>query len=239
MALRTSAVAFSLLRAAAGRGAAAQAGAGLLAGQTLPHALLQRASTSAAAQPAADAPKQPQNVPEGHRGSDLSSTVCNIGLGRRRDLTLRQDLCLHAADGAKLTLATVFKGKKVLLVGFPGGPVCEQQHVPGYVKMADALAKEGVDQVALVSVAEPAALRAWAEKQGLKADGGRLALFADGKGAFARALGVELPAKPACQRYAAVVEDGILLKLKVENSPAELKVTDAASMLALFRSIYD
>jgi hypothetical protein len=26
---------------------------------------------------------------------------------------------------------------------------------------------------------------------------------------------------------------------KVENSPAELKVTDAASMLALFRSIYD
>jgi hypothetical protein len=112
MALRTSAVAFSLLRAAAGRGAAAQAGAGLLAGQTLPHALLQRASTSAAAQPAADAPKQPQNVPEGHRGSDLSSTVCNIGLGRRRDLTLRQDLCLHAADGAKLTLATVFKARR-------------------------------------------------------------------------------------------------------------------------------
>lgn len=25
------------------------------------------------------------------------------------------------------------QGKKVLLVGFPGGPVCEQKHLPGYM----------------------------------------------------------------------------------------------------------
>jgi hypothetical protein len=46
-------------------------------------------------------------VPEGHHGSDLSSTACHIGLGRRRDLTMRQDLKLW--DGDKpLTLAQVF-----------------------------------------------------------------------------------------------------------------------------------
>lgn len=46
-------------------------------------------------------------VPEGHHGSDLSSTVCHIGLGRRRDLTMRQDLRLHDGE-QQLTLAQVF-----------------------------------------------------------------------------------------------------------------------------------
>jgi hypothetical protein len=47
-------------------------------------------------------------VPPGHLASDLSSAACHIGLGRRRDLTLRQDLCLWK-DGSKQTLADVFK----------------------------------------------------------------------------------------------------------------------------------
>jgi hypothetical protein len=47
-------------------------------------------------------------VPDGHLNSDLSPTACHIGLGRRRDLTLRQDLCLWQGD-KKLSLADVFK----------------------------------------------------------------------------------------------------------------------------------
>lgn len=47
-------------------------------------------------------------IPPGHTSSDLSSTACHIGLGRRRDLTLRQDLCLWK-DDSKMTLAEVFK----------------------------------------------------------------------------------------------------------------------------------
>ncbi len=47
-------------------------------------------------------------VPDGHLNSDLSPTVCHIGLGRRRDLTLRQDLCLWEGD-KKFSLADVFR----------------------------------------------------------------------------------------------------------------------------------
>ncbi|PNH00587.1 hypothetical protein TSOC_013586, partial [Tetrabaena socialis] len=71
-------------------------------------------------------------VPDGHLHSDLSPTACHIGLGRRRDLTLRQDLCLWQGD-KKLSLVDAFRGKKVILVGFPGGPICVEQHIPGYI----------------------------------------------------------------------------------------------------------
>lgn len=47
-------------------------------------------------------------VPDGHLNSDLSPTVCHIGLGRRRDLTLRQDLCLWDGD-KKFSLSDVFR----------------------------------------------------------------------------------------------------------------------------------
>lgn len=49
------------------------------------------------------------DVPPGHLNSDLTPTVCNIGLGRRRDLTLRQDLCLYQQSGAKTSLAEVLR----------------------------------------------------------------------------------------------------------------------------------
>lgn len=56
---------------------------------------------------AASTAKSTYAVPEGHHSSDLSSTACHIGLGRRRDLTMRQDLRLYSGDQA-LTLAEVF-----------------------------------------------------------------------------------------------------------------------------------
>lgn len=49
-----------------------------------------------------------QNVPAGHHNSDLSSTACNISLGRRRDISLRQDLTVHV-DGKPAKLSDVFK----------------------------------------------------------------------------------------------------------------------------------
>ena len=65
------------------------------------------------------------NVPEGHRNSDLNPTVCHIGLGRRRDLTMRQDLCLYTHGGAKKTLAEIFR---VSVAGLAQG-ACAQWHV--------------------------------------------------------------------------------------------------------------
>lgn len=75
-------------------------------------ALLQQSCEFSAA--AASTAKSTYNVPEGHHNSDLSSTACHIGLGRRRDLTMRQDLKLW--DGDKpLSLADVFHVSRICI----------------------------------------------------------------------------------------------------------------------------
>lgn len=94
---------------------------GLIAAQSYRYSqtLLQADFSAAAASTA----KSTYNVPEGHHNSDLSNTACNIGLGRRRDLTMRQDLRLW--DGDKpLTLAQVFHVSAVCAVWF-----CAVAHV--------------------------------------------------------------------------------------------------------------
>lgn len=180
------------------------------------------------------------NVPAGHHNSDLSSVTCNIGLGRRRDLTLRQDLKLHE-DGRSKSLAEVFKGLKVLLVGFPGGSVCTEKHIPGYFSTVEQLCRKGVDKVVCVSISQPGPLKEWATKNGFSHS--KVEFLADQSAGFMRLLGLELPhtdssAGPKCQRFAAIVEDGLLLKLQVESSPAELKVSDASHMVKLWEEVY-
>lgn len=48
------------------------------------------------------------DVPAGHQNSDLRSVACHIGLNRRRDLSLREDLCLFQ-PGGKATVKDIFK----------------------------------------------------------------------------------------------------------------------------------
>ena len=52
------------------------------------------------------------DVPEGHKHSDLRSVACHIGLNRRRDLSLREDLCLFQ-PGGKATVREIFKVKVI------------------------------------------------------------------------------------------------------------------------------
>lgn len=48
------------------------------------------------------------DIPAGHQNSDLRNVTCHIGLNRRRDLSLREDLCLFQ-PGGKATVGEIFK----------------------------------------------------------------------------------------------------------------------------------
>lgn len=191
------------------------------------------------------------NVPAGHHASDLSPQVCHIGLRRRHDMCLRQDLKLwQTGDCTKppLSVAEVFKGYKALLVGFPGGKVCTERHLPGYRAAAEELKKAGVKKVVCVTVADPTVVAAWAANNGFGPGTGcpgmELQVLADKTGGFVRMLGVEAPADaragghPPCFRYAAVVDDGVILRIAVEKACADVDVTGVASMLRTFREAY-
>ena len=66
-------------------------------------------ASSAAAAPEYELAPRPYDVPEGHAKSDLSPHVCNIGLNRRRDLTLRADVVLYGKQATGTSLASLFK----------------------------------------------------------------------------------------------------------------------------------
>lgn len=128
----------------------------------------------------------------------------------------------------------IFKGKKVVLFSVPGAftPTCSERHLPGYVEKFEDFKKRGIE-VACVSVNDAFVMKAWAETQGVP-DG--LIMLADGNGAFAKALGLEMDASKfgmglRSQRFALYADDGVVKVLQVE-APGEFKVSSAEAMLA-------
>ncbi|HET9212957.1 MAG TPA: peroxiredoxin [Thermoanaerobaculia bacterium] len=127
-----------------------------------------------------------------------------------------------------------FKGKKVVLFAVPGAftSVCSDHHLPGFIELADYIKSRGVDAVACTAVNDIEVLRAWFKQQEV---GDRIVPLADGNADFARALGLELDSRAfgmgiRSQRYAAVVEDGVLKALNVDQ-PGEVARSSASAIL--------
>ncbi len=124
---------------------------------------------------------------------------------------------------------------KVVLFAVPGAftPTCSDYHLPGFVLRADELRAKGVDRVACVSVNDAFVMAAWGEQQKV---GDSVALIADGNSAFTKAMGLELDGSgfglgTRSQRYAAIIEDGVITSLFVEPNPG-LEVSSAEAVLA-------
>jgi glutaredoxin/glutathione-dependent peroxiredoxin len=129
----------------------------------------------------------------------------------------------------------LFAGKKAVLFALPGAftPTCSAQHLPGYVTNAAALKKKGVDLVACLSVNDAFVMGAWAKDKGV---GDNVVMLADGNGDFTKAVGLELDGSRygmglRSQRYAMIVEDGVVKHLAVEE-PSKFEVSKAESILA-------
>ncbi|CAG9463602.1 unnamed protein product [Pedinophyceae sp. YPF-701] len=177
------------------------------------------------------------NVPEGHHKSVLNTAVCNIGLGRRRDVTLRSDVKFAVGDSFR-TLRDTFKGKKVIVFGLPGGKVCDEQNLPAYLKSAQSLKDLGVDEVVCVRPEGPEEVQGWAAKHGV--DPARVSVVSDGRGAWVRLLGVDIPGgSPAKHhRYSLLVEDGCVLRMCVEEHPATFDKTKPERMAEIYKEFF-
>ena len=82
-------------------------------------------------------------------------------------------------------------GKKIAIFALPGAftPTCSAQHVPGYVKNAEALKAAGVDEIWCVSVNDAFVMGAWGRDQHTQ---GKVRMMADGSGTFTQATGLTL-----------------------------------------------
>ena len=147
------------------------------------------------------------------------------------------DFFVTTPDGLETrSTADVFDGRRVVLVGVPGAftPTCDRNHLPGFVDQADAILAKGIDAIAVTAVNDAFVLAAWAAKADPQ---GRITFLADGNGSFARATGLDVDASARgfglrSQRYAMIVEDGVVTSLSVEENRGQVGVSGAEAVLA-------
>ena len=145
-------------------------------------------------------------------------------------------LTTMTAEGPKpLTTGELCEGKKVVLFAVPGAftPTCSVQHLPGYVENAQSFKDKGVDTVACVSVNDPFVMGAWGKDREVGED---LMMLSDGNGDFTAAIGLEMDGSgfglgTRSQRYAMIVDDGVVSTLNVESGPG-LDVSSAETILS-------
>lgn len=128
----------------------------------------------------------------------------------------------------------LLRGRRVVLFAVPGAftPTCSAQHLPGYIGNAEVFAARGVAEVVCVSVNDPFVMAEWSKD---RRAGGKIRLLADGSADFTRAMGLEFDGSRfgmgvRSQRYAAVIDDGVVSVLHVDE-PGKLERSRAEAIL--------
>ena len=134
-----------------------------------------------------------------------------------------------------LSTDELFGGKRVLLFALPGAftPGCSMANLPGYVANADKIKSAGVDSIACLSVNDAFVMGAWGEAQ----NASEIIMVADGNAEFTEAMGLTLDGTgfgmgTRSQRYAMLVDNGVITQINVEEGPG-VDASSAETMMAL------
>ena len=146
------------------------------------------------------------------------------------------NLTTMTAEGPKpVSMTELSAGKKVVLFAVPCAftPTCSVQHLPGFLEKNNDLKEKGVDIIACVSVNDPFVMNAWGADRQVGED---VLMLSDGNGEFTAAIGLEMDGSgfglgTRSQRYAMVIDDGVVSALNVESGPG-LDVSSAETILA-------
>jgi peroxiredoxin len=149
------------------------------------------------------------------------------------DVTLRT---VAAGREREVSTGELFRGKRAALFAVPGAftPTCSDYHLPGFVEQADAIKAKGVDLIACVAVNDHYVMEAWGKAREV---GDKILMLADGNGDFARAVGMDADISrfglgTRSRRYAALIEDGVVKALNVDQ-PGRFEVSSAEKVLEI------
>jgi glutaredoxin/glutathione-dependent peroxiredoxin len=147
------------------------------------------------------------------------------------------ELKTMSSEGSPVSVRTsdVLGKGKVVLFAVPGAftPGCSRVHLPGFVTQADELKAKGVDTIACIAVNDAWVMQAWGKAHDV---GDKIVMLADGSGDFTRAMDLVMDGTGfglglRSQRYAAVIENGVISQLNVEPSGG-ISVSSCESVLA-------
>jgi len=138
-------------------------------------------------------------------------------------------------DVRNCTSEEIFSGKTVAVFGLPGAftPVCSEQHIPGYVKLAGELSAKGADTIACISANDPFVLQAWGREHNADAS---IMMLCDPGGEFAKSIGLGLDLSDfglgdRSERYSMIVVDGVVKVLNIEESILACETSSADALL--------
>ena len=147
------------------------------------------------------------------------------------DVTLRT---IAAGREREVSPNELFRGKRAVLFAVPGAftHTCSDYHLPGFVEQADAIKAKGIDLIACVAVNDHFVMDAWGKAREV---GDKILMLADGNGDLARAMGLDQDSSRfgmgiRTRRYAALIEDGVLKEINVDQ-PGRFEVSSAEKIL--------
>ena len=118
-----------------------------------------------------------------------------------------------------MTTEDYFAGKRVVLFSLPGAftPTCSTYQLPGFEKNYDKFKQLGIDEIYCISVNDSFVMNKWAQDQKLE----NVKVIPDGSGFFTADMDMlvekdNLGFGLRSWRYAAIVEDGVIIKMFVE-----------------------
>jgi len=127
------------------------------------------------------------------------------------------------------TSSELFDGKRVVIFSLPGAftPTCSAYQLPGFEEKYDDFIGSGIDAIYCISVNDGFVMNAWQQDQNIK----NVQLIPDGNAYFTRSMGMlvnksNLGFGDRSWRYAAVVDNGIIEKLFVEDGQRDNAETD-------------
>jgi peroxiredoxin len=135
------------------------------------------------------------------------------------------ELFTMGAEGPKkVTTSELLGTGKVVLFAVPGAftPGCSKSHLPGFVEQAADLKAKGVDTLACIAVNDAFVMDAWGKEHGVGED---IVMLADGNGEFTEAMGLVMDGSgfglgQRSKRYAAIIEDGVVTQIQVDETGA-------------------
>jgi peroxiredoxin len=134
-------------------------------------------------------------------------------------------------DGEFVTRSAdeLFGGKKVVLFALPGAftPTCSAYQLPGFEENYFAFREAGIDEVYCLSVNDSFVMNAWAKDQMII----NVKMIPDGNAEFTQGMGMlvkkfNLGFALRSWRYAAVINDGVIEQLFMEDGKRDNADTD-------------
>lgn len=152
--------------------------------------------------------------------------------------SIPQVTLFDGSPGNEVNLAEEAGSGKAIVIGVPGAfsPACLASHIPGYLNHLRDFNEKGIKKFFVVAVNDAFVVKAWGQDVLSNVGTNQVRFLADPLGAFAKEWDVLFDASKffgnhRSKRFAAVVEDGKVVKAYVEPDNTSVKVSAASELL--------